>query len=169
MGMDVYGLNPKENKKLKEFVTLSKYRDMDYKKKWKALDSDEELREKYWAEEDAYREINVGTYFRNNVWSWRPLWDFCHQFTDVVSRHDWENGHHNDGHIIEEGKAKQLGIQLIELLDDGVVDEYIKEYTLEMEERKKNGDEFATSYILWRENVEDFARFCLECGGFEIS
>ena len=35
MGMDVYGKDPIENKPLSEFPVLEKYKDMDFKEKWK--------------------------------------------------------------------------------------------------------------------------------------
>ena len=42
MGMDVYGKNPKQNKLLSEFPVYHKFKDMDFKDKWKELDKDEE-------------------------------------------------------------------------------------------------------------------------------
>ena len=35
--MDVHGLNPKQNKTLEEFPVLKKYKEMEFKKKWKKL------------------------------------------------------------------------------------------------------------------------------------
>ena len=41
MGMDIHGLNPKQNRKLEDFPILHKYRKMDdddeYEKKWNEL------------------------------------------------------------------------------------------------------------------------------------
>ena len=72
MGMDVHGLNPKENKKMSEFPTLAKMTKLDeedkWKEKWEILDNDTKLREKYWKEEDEYQNANKGVYFRNNCW-----------------------------------------------------------------------------------------------------
>ena len=72
MGMDVYGLNPKMNKKMSEFPTMEKMNKLDeedkWKEKWELLDNNTELREKYWKERNEYEKINKGIYFRNNCW-----------------------------------------------------------------------------------------------------
>jgi len=37
-----------------------------------------------------------GEYFRNNVWWWRPLWDYClNEHGDIAGQ--VEHGHSNDG------------------------------------------------------------------------
>ena len=86
MGMDVHGLNPKQNKKLEDFPILHKYKKMEedfsFSKKWKELDADEELKRKYFHQDEQYQQANKGVYFRSNCWWWRPLWDFCYQSTD---------------------------------------------------------------------------------------
>ena len=62
MGMDVYGLNPKMNKKMSEFPTMEKMNKLEekgkWKEKWEILDNDRELTEKYWKEKDEYERIN---------------------------------------------------------------------------------------------------------------
>ena len=55
MGMDVYGRNPKINKKIEDFPVYHKYKDMDLKEKWKKLDKDEELQGQYHKEWDDLR------------------------------------------------------------------------------------------------------------------
>ena len=77
MGMDVHGLNPKQNKNINDFPTMKKFDSMDFAEKWKTLDKDEALRDEYWKEKDEWEESNPGVYFRNNVWWWRPLWNYC--------------------------------------------------------------------------------------------
>ena len=49
---------------------------------------------------------NPDAYFRNNVWWWRPLWDYCikvapHLCADV-------NGHYNDADGLDEEQALEL-------------------------------------------------------------
>ena len=63
MGMDVHGINPKQNKKLEDFPVLHKYKMMEkdddgFQRKWKELDADKKLMEKYWEEEDEYNKAN---------------------------------------------------------------------------------------------------------------
>ena len=134
MGMDVYGRNPKQNKLLSEFPVYYKFKDMDFKDKWKELDKDEKLRTKYWKEMENYEEVNVGYYFRNNVWWWRPLWNYCYAVAEDLlennlqvkeyevddngetdyEKYRWvpakyEDGHGNSGAGLNAHYAKELG------------------------------------------------------------
>ena len=59
MGMDVHGINPKQNKTIDKFPVLAKYKEMEteddgFQRKWKELDADKKLMEQYWEEEDEY-------------------------------------------------------------------------------------------------------------------
>lgn len=138
----------------------------------------------------------VGEYFRNNVWFWRPLWDFVSESCDLdedVQR----SGHFNDGLQIDELTARRIAKTLFALLNDGTVanlevlyqrahdalpdevcthcngtgvrnDKYVQ--------GKCNGCDgtgkvrpFETHYPFSAENVADFAHFCDKSGGFEIS
>lgn len=49
---------------------------------------------------------NPDAYFRNNVWWWRPLWDYC----NTVAPHlcGKVNGHFNDGDGLDEEDALEL-------------------------------------------------------------
>ena len=73
MGMDVHGINPKQNKTIDKFPVLAKYKEMEaqdrengFQRKWKELDADKKLMNKYWEEDDEYNKANPGAYFRNN-------------------------------------------------------------------------------------------------------
>ena len=111
MGFDLSGVNPKMNMKQEELPVYNKYNNMDWSDKMKALDNDEKLSKQYWKEYDEYQDANPGVYFRNNVWWWRPLWQFvCERFDDVLTEQDMERGCYNDGHEITADKAMQIGI-----------------------------------------------------------
>jgi hypothetical protein len=58
MGMDVYGLKPKIKGKRPK---------IDWNKP-----TTEEERNKYFKKLEKFEAENVGYYFRNNVWFWRP-------------------------------------------------------------------------------------------------
>jgi hypothetical protein len=80
----------------------------------------------------------VGGYFRNNVWWWRPLWDYCAAVApSVIDKKLHESGHYNDGaglndldsvqladllqQEVEQGNTKQLEMahaQQLDALDD---------------------------------------------------
>ena len=195
MGFDLSGVNPKMNMKPEELPVYSKYNDMNFKDKWEVLDKDEKLKDQYWKEYDEYRDANPGVYFRNNVWWWRPLWQFvCERFDDILTEQDMERGCYNDGHEITEDKAMKIGVELTAMLEDGTIQAYNDQYEAEMKalpqvdcfvcdnnnrghKKKKEckscnqtglKDDWAKSYPFDVENVREFAQFCLESGGFEI-
>jgi hypothetical protein len=56
----------------------------------------------------------VGNHFRNNIWSWHPLWEYvCEVATHLTEGID---GHYNDG----DGLADVAAIQLAALLSEEI-------------------------------------------------
>ena len=200
MGMDVHGINPKQNKKLEDFPVLHKYKMMEkdddgFQRKWKELDADKKLMEQYWEEEGEYDKANPGHYFRNNVWWWRPLWDYCYQVADdIIDEHTYESGHSNSGAGLDADGAKALGNRLMQLIADCSVIKHEEEdkqrrdnlpdddcMRCENNNRGNNKKKDCTScnqtgktenfnkhYPFDSRNVEEFAHFCIQSGGFEI-
>ena len=195
MGFDLSGVNPKMNMKPEELPVYNKYSEMNFKEKWETLDKDEKLRDKYWEENDKYQEANPGVYFRNNVWWWRPLWQFvCEKFPDIISDEEADSGCSNSGLLIDADKSMRIGVELTAMLEDGRVQEHNDRYKAELEalpqvdcfvcDNNNRGhkkrkecktcnhtglkDDWAKSYPFDVENVREFAKFCLESGGFEI-
>ena len=195
MGMDVHGINPKHNRGINDFPTMKKFDCMGFSEKWKILDKDKKLSVKYWKEKDEWEKSNPGVYFRNNCWWWRPLWDFCKLTSpDLISDKLWDSGHHNDGEGLNAEDAKLLGNRLMEWISDGRAIEYQAEYMQHIDDipndtcgvcngnnrgnnKKKDckrcdstgeTESFAKSYPFDVDNVEAFALFCIESGGFEI-
>jgi hypothetical protein len=168
MGFDLYGINPVvrkgENPKRPENLFdkdfPKKDRDSFYEKKWE------------------FEENNPGSYFRNNCWWWRSLWDYTYnECRDILTEEDWNSGHSNDAHKISEQQAVAIGKRLNDLIKSGKVETYAKAH----EERRKQAEEgnkglkmsdkgydWADSYPFHLENVQEFAVFCSESGGFEI-
>ena len=173
MGMDVSGINPKVNASINDFPTLKKIREMrttdeSWKESMKLLDSDKSLSDKYWAEDKEYKDINCGVYFRNNCWWWRPLWNYCYAIADdIISEDVWDSGHCNDGAGLNEEDAKQLGERLLKSIENGECLKYQAAY-MQHQEDMASDDEFATSYPFDIDNVKQFAKFCIQSGGFEI-
>ena len=219
MGMDVHGLNPKQNKNLDDFPVMDRFDSMDFKEKWKALDKDKALRDEYWREKDKWETSNPGVYYRNNVWWWRPLWNYCYAVADDIiegnlqikeyetdddGEMDYENyrlvkakhddGHGNSGAGLNDKYAKLLGNRLMECIANGSTIKYQANYEQylndipdddcwkcknnnrgndkkkECKSCNKTGKQanFSKSYSFDVDNVEAFAKFCLESGGFEI-
>ena len=201
MGFDLSGVNPKMNMKPEELPVYSKYSEMNFKEKWEILDKDEKLKDKYWEEYKKYEDANPGVYFRNNVWWWRPLWQYvCEQFPEIITDEEAESGCSNNGLLIDDEKAMKIGLGLTAKLLDGSVKAYSDSYKAELDSLEQlecdlcegtgkrkdppnsgagdypcNGcgstgkkDDWAKSYPFDVENVREFAKFCLESGGFEI-
>ena len=105
MGFDLYGLSPQSNVP-KPVVT-----DWNDKKQTKAYFN--------------YQENTVGSYFRANVWWWRPLWEYvCMNCDDILTLDDVEHGEFNDGHKISKTKAKKIAARLRRLDRQGKIMEY---------------------------------------------
>lgn len=76
-----------------------------------------------------------GEYFRNNVWWWRGLWDYCANVgNDLIDGQTHEEGHMNGGAGLDAEGAKALGLLLLEEIESGRTAEYEEEY------RKRLGD-----------------------------
>ena len=88
MGFDLYGENPKLVKLLSDEKS-ERYEElcaMSYEDREKQGFSDE-----YWELNSEWENQNPGTYFRNNVWWWRPLADYVLRFTKVIPENEKEN------------------------------------------------------------------------------
>ena len=134
MGFDLSGVNPKMNMKPEELPVYSKYSEMNFKEKWETLEKDDKLSKQYWKEYEKYQEANPGVYFRNNVWWWRPLWQFvCERFDDILTEQDMERGCYNDGHEITVDKAMDIGVELTAMLESGRIQEYSDRHKAELD------------------------------------
>ena len=101
MGYDIYGLNPQE------MVTKPEILNKDWTKLGKKKQT------KYFEAIDKHQDENPGVYFRNNVWWWRPLWNYvCEICEDVMSEEDMEAGGSNDGIEIDEITIECMLIKL---------------------------------------------------------
>ena len=71
-----------------------------------------------------------GEYFRNNVWYWRPLWDYCLTVAPELCA-DVE-GHFNDGDGLDEEGALELAAILRRELKNGNTEKYKEAYYAEL-------------------------------------
>lgn len=72
-----------------------------------------------------------GRYFRNNVWWWHPLWDYClNLHGDICGK--VENGHFNDGDGLDADDAHLLGQRLLDDIERGTTAEYEFTYRQEL-------------------------------------
>ena len=136
-----------------------------------------------------------GDYFRNNVWWWRPLWQYCHSSApELINEDVFEDGCHNDGAGLNAYDAAKLGIKLLVLVEDGSCATYKRERELWLESLKDENcgacnnnnrgydkkkdckscdgkgtrDNWMKHYPLDIDNVKEYAEFCIDSGGFKI-
>ena len=164
MGMDVHGLNPVVRKEPTSEIL---------KEDWTKLSEDD--LGKYFEAKQQQEEDNPGIYFRNNVWWWRPLWDYvwklcgdddCVEAFDfaadrVITREQYEEGHHNSGAEINVHQAELIALRLNHAIKMGWTKKYKEQY-----ETDTKDDEH--QYPFHEDNVKAFADFCHDSGGFSI-
>lgn len=64
-----------------------------------------------------------GEYFRNNVWYWHPLWQYCQETVpDIAGRVEY--GHSNDGDGLGDADAAELARRLQAEIDAGATAGY---------------------------------------------
>lgn len=143
MGMDLYGLNPHNPKKLIRPT-------MDWDKEHTEEDKD------IFFKSLQYYEKNVpGHYFRNNCWWWRPLWDYVYYSTNLLTDNEYSRGHHNDGQKIKAKKAMALSTKLHKLIDSGHTKEYEEEYTKDYKEAQKHNEKIEKAQAILNEVVRN--------------
>jgi hypothetical protein len=115
MGFDLTGLNPKNIKCKRPSEEIFK------------TDQDKyfDLLEKF--------QDQKGTYFRNNVWWWRPLADYVLRFTKVIEPKNQKTWQYNDSSVISKQDAEMISQQLDHLIKTG----HTKKYKTEYEARRK--------------------------------
>jgi hypothetical protein len=67
-----------------------------------------------------------GQYFRNNIWYWHPLWDFCcESFPEITEPVKY--GHTNDGDGLGSRASTKLAKGIKEMLSNGDAQKYVAE------------------------------------------
>ena len=114
MGFDLYGLNPKGDVP-KPVITDWRDDSLSFEEQMKAYQS--------------YQKETPGSYFRANVWWWRPLWQYVTVVcNDILTEKDMEKGEYNDGHRISKTKSNRIASRLNKLDKDGSIMKYESEY-----------------------------------------
>ena len=136
-----------------------------------------------------------GEYFRNNVWWWRPLWDFCLDcYPDLAGK--VRDGHCNSGHGLNAVDSKKLAKLIKQDLESGKVHQYSIDRKAYLDSLPLQNCEYcsatgirndehvkgtcnachgsgqvkswATEYPFDVDNVIQFQEFLDNCGGFSI-
>ncbi len=144
MGFDLYGLKPYNPN------NAVRPEHLDWSKKPADNEKDE-----YFKKVDEYETEVIGSYFRNNVWWWRPLWSFViAACDDILTERDKEAGSYNDGHIISKTKSLRIAARLTKLDKDGTIDKYSNEMNPMIERAKKNNKKIQIKVILLQKMVK---------------
>ena len=134
-----------------------------------------------------------GQYFRNNVWWWRPLWDYCQRVSPVCRE---VSGQYNDGDGLDAAGAAQLAKDLFTEINSGRTAEYAAARQIEIDQLplepcdichgtgERNDDivqgecngcrgsgtrkPWAAMYPFSLDTVQEFAEFVQDSGGFQI-
>ena len=67
-----------------------------------------------------------GEYFRANIWSWHPIWDYCCDLAPEIAEMV-ENAHSNDGDGLDAENSKKLGELVLTAIANGSVKKYLAE------------------------------------------
>lgn len=80
----------------------------------------------------------AGEYFRNNIWWWRPLWDYCHHVGgELIDEETFGRGHCNEGVGLDKKKSEALAKLLTEEMRSGRTKKYEREHMKRMKELPK--------------------------------
>ena len=112
MGFDIYGLAPK---------LKSKKPTIDWENATK------EDQDNYFQKRHKWEEENPGSYFRNNVWWWRPLAELIiDKCSDLITHEQARDLHNNSGRQFGKGTSIAIANRLQSLIDNGYVDDLEK-------------------------------------------
>ena len=118
MGYDLYGLNPNNPN------NAVKPEHFD----WNDKTITSENKDEYYEAIAKYESEVVGSYFRNNVWWWRPLWTFVVSICDdILNADDINGGHENGGHKISKTKSKRIAARIRKMDKTKVLEGYEKQ------------------------------------------
>lgn len=128
-----------------------------------------------------------GEYFRNNVWYWHPLWDYCEHIAPEIAGKVQE-AHSNSGDGLNAQDSRQLAFKINDHISSGEAEKYVVEYYKRIDSLPKEEclrrvedhtncnicegtgmmESFMKSYHINVENITEFKDFLMDCGGFSI-
>jgi hypothetical protein len=141
MGFDLTGMNPK-NLHLQE-----------PKRPDNLFDLPKEEQDNYFDKRDEYTSQS-GTYFRNNVWWWRPLADYVLRFTKVIPEDQQEAWGYNDCTEISQQDAEMISQQLDHLIKSGHCKIYADKFEKQRIKIEKQNDKIEKELDKFCKSVE---------------
>lgn len=146
MGFDLSGLKPQENTKKPEIL-------IKHPIGWQI--EDESIQKEWSNAYEKWENENPGVYFRNNVWWWRPLWNFvCGTCQNILTEKDMSKGTYNDGHKISKTKSKKIAARLRKLIKDLDVKIYAAHFEEERQRAVEHNKEVQDKIDALKEEVK---------------
>lgn len=184
MGFDIYGLDPV----IHDGMVKPEMSDEDFKKFHNSEDPKDKARiDEYFEAMRKFESANIGHYFRNNVWWWRPLAMIIEErCRDLLTEEQATGLHVNDGVKYPKELALEIARRLEELIEAGMTNQYVKPAQHELNTTAdsfrnlhrtegmlsnlgiKSIEDESEKYPFDMNNMKNFIRFLKECGGFEI-
>ena len=93
-----------------------------------------------------------GEYFRNNVWWWHPLWDYCLELHGDICD-NVEHGHSNDGDGLDAYEASLLSDRLLSDIATGVTADYEMKYRNAIADLPRKDCDFCDATGIRTDNV----------------
>lgn len=69
----------------------------------------------------------AGEYFRNNVWWWHPLWNYCATVSPELAN-KVKYPHSNDGDGLNAADSRKLGFAILASIESGFAVTYVAQY-----------------------------------------
>ena len=111
-----------------------------------------------------------GEYFRNSVWYWRPLWNYCCTI-DSTLQEKVPYAHSNDGDGLDAGDARKLAFKLQEEIDSGRAETFVNDYELARSSMPKVQCSYCdeNGNRSWRTKTgESIIKVCTTCDGTRL-
>ena len=108
------------------------------------------------------------------------MWDYvCDVCDDIISEDEWNEGHSNSGLTIDAIKSVIISKKLNLQIESGKAQSYIDTWEARRKLAEKHNEglkkgagdknyEWIADYPLDIDNIQHFADFCLDSGGFQI-
>jgi hypothetical protein len=141
MGFDIYGLAPK---------LKSKQPTIDWENATK------EDQDNYFQKRQKWEDENPGSYFRNNVWWWRPLANIIlDKCSDLITHEQAHDIHNNSGRRFSKGTSIAIANRLQSLIDNGFIDRHEKEIDARVKKAKEHNKKVEAKLKALKEKVEE--------------
>ena len=121
MGFDIFGLDPV----IHDGMVKPKMSDEEFKEIAESEDPVKKKRvEEYFNEMEKYESANIGFYFRNNVWWWRPIAMIIEESCkDLLTKEQVEGLHMNNGVKYPKELALEIARRLDEMVEAGMTNQ----------------------------------------------